>query len=334
MSEIRFNALVLKQNDKQLTPVIEQLGVDDLPQGNVLVQVEYSSINYKDAMAIGNRGIIRKFPAVPGIDLAGVVAESQDPAYKPGDRVVLTGWGIGERYWGGYSQYARVQSEWLTPLPAGLTTRQAMAIGTAGLTAMLCVLAIEKQGIKPDSGEILVTGATGGVGSVAVAILATLGYQVVAMSGKPEWEDRLKMLGAQRIVGRDEYATPSRPGRFVLESESLAAAVDTVGGNTLASIISRLNYGGCVAACGLVGGNDIDTNVFPFIVRGVSLLGIDSVRCPTPLRLEAWQRLARDLSLAKLDSLVREISLAQVPEEAAKLLAGQGQGRIVVNLAK
>ena len=328
----RFKALVLEQQDRQLTAAIRTLGVEDLPAGDVLVKVEYSSINFKDAMAIGNRGIIRKFPAVPGIDLAGEVVSSEHPGHKPGDKVILTGWGMGERFWGGFSQYARVQGECLVPLPAGLTTRQAMAHGTAGLTAALCVAALLRNGVRPADGEVLVTGATGGVGSIAVALLARLGFQVAAMTGKPEQAAFLQELGATRLVGRDALATPSKPGRFVLEPETFAAAVDTVGGPTLAAIVAGLKYGGSVAACGLVGGVEVDTHVFPFILRGVNLLGIDSVRCPTPRRLEAWTTLARDLPAAVLEGLTREIELEQVPAEAARILAGQARGRVLVRL--
>ena len=333
MGDLRFKALVLKANEKLLEPVIETLGLEDLPAGNVLVKVAYSGINYKDAMAIGNRGIIRKFPAVPGIDLAGEVVTSEDPRYQAGDAVILTGWGMGERFWGGFSQYARVQGEGLVPLPSGMTARQAMAHGTAGLTAALCVAALQKQGATPAGGEVLVTGATGGVGSIAVALLARLGFQVVAMTGKPSQAGFLTELGAARIVGREDLAQPSKPGRFVLEAETFAAAVDTVGGATLASIIARLKYGGSIAACGLVGGVELDSHVFAFILRGVSLLGIDSVRCPNPQRLVAWETLARDLPMAVLEGLTREIRLEQVVEEAAKILAGQAHGRVLVNMA-
>ena len=332
MSDLRFKALLLKQNGKQLEPVVETLALEDLPAGDVLVKVAYSGINYKDAMAIGNRGIIRKFPAVPGLDLAGEVVASDHPGHQPGAQVVLTGWGMGERFWGGYSQYMRVQGDGLVALPAGLTARQAMAHGTAGLTAALCVAALQRQGLTPGDGEVLVTGATGGVGSIAVGLLAGLGFQVVAMTGKPDQADFLTGLGAARLVGREDFAQPSKPGRFVLEAETFAGAVDTVGGATLASIIARLKYGGSVAACGLVGGVDLDTHVFPFILRGVNLLGIDSVRCPTPARLAAWASLARSFPPALLEGLTREISLEQVVEEAEKILAGQARGRVLVKL--
>lgn len=330
MSTPNFKALVLKSEDGKVFPSIDQLTLDALPEGDVVIDVRYSSINYKDAMAIGNRGIIRKFPAIPGIDFAGTVRTSANPAYKPGDAVVLTGWGVGERHWGGYSQVARVKSEWLVPLPAGLGLKQSMQIGTAGLTAMLCVQALEHQGVRPDSGPVLVTGASGGVGSVAVAVLAKLGHEVWAMT-RPDQADYLTSLGAKKIVGRNDFA-PSKPGRPILEAETFAGVVDTVGGQTLAALIARVAYRGSIASCGLVGGTDVDTTVFPFILRGVNLLGVDSVRCPTPVRLQAWQRLAQDLPLATLDHASREIALEQVPEIAAELLDGRGHGRVVVNL--
>lgn len=325
-----FKALVLKNENGQVFPVIERLTPDDLPEGDVLVQVHYSSINYKDAMALGNRGIIRKFPAIPGIDLAGIVLESANPDYKAGDAVVLTGWGVGERHWGGYSQMARLRAEWLVHLPAGLDLKQSMQVGTAGLTAMLCVQALEHQGVTPGTGPVLVTGASGGVGSVAVAILTSLGYTVWAMS-RPGQEDYLKSLGASRIVGRDDFA-PSKPGRPILEAETFAGVVDTVGGPTLAALIARVAYRGSIASCGLVGGTDVDTTVYPFILRGVNLLGIDSVRCPAPVRQAAWGRIASRLPLTMFAQASREITLEQVPEIAAELLDGRGHGRVVVKL--
>ena len=317
MTDLRFKALVLRQQDKQLSVSVEELGLQELPAGEVLVRVAYSSLNYKDAMALGNRGIIRNFPAVPGIDFAGTVVQSGNPAYAEGDQVVLTGWGVGERFWGGLSQYARVPGDFLVPLPAGMT---------------LSVLALERQGLTPADGPVLVTGATGGVGTVVVALLAQLGYEVVAMSGKPEQAGFLKALGASSLVDRDAYAVPGKPGRFILEPETFAAAVDSIGGATLASILARLKYGGSVAACGLVGGVEFDTHVFPFILRGVNLLGIDSVRCPQRTRLAAWQRLARDLQAPVLAGITREIGLDQVLAEARKMLQGQACGRVVVAL--
>jgi acrylyl-CoA reductase (NADPH) len=330
MSTQGFKALVLKSEDGKLIPVIERISLDAWPDGDTIIDVQYSSLNYKDAMAIGNRGIIRKFPAVPGIDLAGTVRDSANPAFKPGDAVVLTGWGVGERHWGGYSQVARVKSDWLVPLPAGLSLKQSMEIGTAGLTAMLCIQGLEQNGLKKGSGPILVTGASGGVGSIAVAILASLGYEVWAMT-RPDQADYLTTLGASKIVGRDEFA-PSKAGRPVLEAETFPAIVDTVGGVTLANLLARVSYRGSVASCGLVGGTEIDTTVFPFIIRGVNLLGIDSVRCPTPVRQQAWERLAKDLPKTMLERVSREIALEEVPLVAAELLAGQGHGRVVVRL--
>ncbi len=330
MSDMEFKALLLKSEAGEVRPIIERIGLNVWPDGDTVVDVHYSSINYKDAMAIGNRGIIRKFPAVPGIDLAGIVRESANPAFRPGDAVVLTGWGIGERHWGGFSQVARVQSGWLVPLPAGLTLKQTMQVGTAGLTAMLCVEALEHAGLRPATGPVLVTGASGGVGSVAVAVLARLGYEVWAMS-RPDQADYLTALGASRIVGRDDFA-PAKPGRPVLEAETFPGVVDTVGGATLANLLARVAYRGSVAACGLVGGTDVDTTVYPFIIRGVNLLGIDSVRCPTPVRQQAWQRIARDLPLSIFERASREIALEAVPGVAAEVLAGHGHGRVVVNL--
>jgi len=332
MAAETFQALIVRREDKELRVALEDTALGALPEGDLLVRVRWSSMNYKDAMALGNRGILRGFPAVPGIDLAGEVVSSGNPAFKPGDEVVVTGWGVGEQRWGGFAQYARVKSEWALHLPPGVTPKGAMAMGTAGLTAMLCVLALEAQGLDPAAGEILVTGATGGVGSVAVAVLAERGYEVVAMTGKPEFHPLLEALGAKRCVARDAYATPSKPGRFMLEGEVFQAAVDTVGGETLASIIARLKYGGSVAACGLVAGANLDTTVYPFILRGVNLLGIDSVRCPTPRRLEAWSRLAETFPLPAFKPFLHELPLAEVPAEAARMLQGGAQGRALVQI--
>jgi len=329
MAQATFKALVARRADRDLQIRMEDVGFEALPPGDLLVEVQYSSLNYKDAMALGNKGILRGFPAVPGIDLAGTVAESQDPRFAPGDPVLVTGWGLGEQRWGGYAQYARVQADWALPLPAGATPAFCMAMGTAGLTAMLCVLDLEAAGLTPGAGEVLVTGAGGGVGSIAVALLAARGHQVVAMSGKPELHELLTGLGAARIIDRTALATPSKPGRFILEPEAFQGAVDTVGGDTLASILARTRYGGAVAACGLVAGANLDTTVFPFILRGVKLLGVDSVRCPTPRRKEAWARLMSDLPAA-FASLVRQVPLAGVQAEAEQMLAGAARGRVVV----
>ena len=283
-----FKALVLTQEDGKTVSTVKQLGNDDLPDGDVLLAVEYSSLNYKDGLAITGKGkIVRQWPLVPGIDLAGSVLESTSPDYAVGDKVVLTGWSVGEKYWGGYSQRQRVQSQWLVPLPAGMDTRQAMAIGTAGFTAMLCVMTLEEAGVTPDKGPVVVTGATGGVGSIAVAILHKLGYRVTAVSGKPDAEGFLRDLGASEILTRDEMSKPPRP----LEGQRWAGAVDTVGSTMLARVIAETHYNGCVAACGLAGGFDLPTTVMPFILRNVSLRGVDSVSCPVERRKQAWQRL-------------------------------------------
>lgn len=325
-----FTALLVEKEGDVQTAALKELQPDALPEGDVLVRVAYSSLNYKDGLAVTGTGpVIRKFPLVPGIDLAGTVVESDSAAYKPGDQVVLTGWGIGERYWGGYTQLNRVKSEWLVPLPEGLTLPQAMGIGTAGFTAMLCVLALEAHGCTPDSGEVVVTGAAGGVGSIAVAILGKLGYTVIASTGRATAHDYLKSLGASDFIDRGVLGEPSkRP----LESSRWAGAVDTVGGDTLASLLKSMNVGASIAACGNAGGAALNTTVFPFILRGVNLLGIDSVMCPRPLRQEAWQRLSRDLPKAALASMTQTAPLAQVPALSEQILRGQVQGRTVIDV--
>jgi acrylyl-CoA reductase (NADPH) len=323
-----FKALVLTQEDGKTVSTIRELGNDDLPDGDVLLAVEYSSLNYKDGLAITGKGkIVRQWPLVPGIDLAGRVLESSSGDYAPGDRVILTGWGVGEKYWGGYSQRQRVQSKWLVPLPAGLESRQAMAIGTAGFTAMLCVMTLEEAGVTPDRGSILVTGASGGVGSIAVAILAKLGYQVTAVSGKDDAGEFLRQLGASEILTRDEMSQAARP----LEGQRWAGAVDTVGSTTLARVLAETSYGGCVAACGLAGGADLPTTVMPFILRNVSLRGVDSVSCPIERRKGAWQRLVTDLPEAALGEIGQLASLEQLPELADKIVRGGIRGRIIVD---
>jgi acrylyl-CoA reductase (NADPH) len=329
MIETTFKALVLRQADKQTVAQIETLSTTDLPDGDVLVAVEYSGLNYKDGLAVTGKGkIVRQFPLVPGIDLAGTVLESASPDYKPGDKVVLTGWGVGERYWGGYSQRQRVRSNWLVPLPAGLDTRQAMAIGTAGFTAMLCVLALEQAGVSPSADKpVLVTGASGGVGSVAVALLARLGYKVTAVTGRPENQDYLRTLGASGFVGREEMVAPARP----LEAQRWAGAVDTVGGKILARVLAEIDYGGSVAACGLAGGTELPTTVMPFILRGVALLGVDSVMCPLPRRRQAWARLVHDLPMGMLEHITQPATLEQVPRLAEEILAGRVRGRVVID---
>jgi acrylyl-CoA reductase (NADPH) len=323
-----FKALVVESGDPYTT-LLRELSLDELPPGEVLVRVAYSSLNYKDGLAITGAGkVIRSFPMVPGIDLAGVVVESASPDYRPGDEVLLTGWGVGERHWGGLSQMARVRAEWLVPKPRGLSLHQAMGIGTAGFTAMLCVMALEEHGLKPGGREVLVSGAAGGVGSIAVALLARLGYRVVAATGRSQERPYLESLGAAEILERSVLTAPAKP----LESERFAAAVDTVGGAVLAGVLPRVAYGGSVAACGNAGGVRLETTVFPFILRGVSLLGIDSVMCPRERRLRAWERLAHDLPLNLLEASVRTVDLAAVPELARQILAGQVRGRVVVDL--
>lgn len=323
-----FKALVVESGDPY-TAQIRQATLDELPQGDVLVRVAYSSLNYKDGLAITGAGkVIRSFPMVPGIDLAGTVLESASPAYKPGDSVILTGWGVGERHWGGLAELARVRSEWLVPLPQGLSFQQAMGIGTAGFTAMLAVMALEAHAIDK-SKEVLVTGAAGGVGSLAVALLARLGYRVVASTGRTSEEAYLRSLGAGEILDRAALTAPSKP----LESERFGGAVDTVGGAVLAGVLPRMAYGGSVAACGNAGGVKLETTVFPFILRGVNLLGIDSVMCPREKRLEAWQRLAHDLPRPLLEEAMQVVSLEEVPERAQAILQGQVRGRVVVKMA-
>ena len=293
------------------------------------MRVDYSTLNYKDALAITGKGpVVRQFPMVPGIDFAGTVERSSHGDYQSGDRVLLNGWGVGETHWGGLAQIARVKGEWLVPLPAALTTRQAMAVGTAGYTAMLCVLAVERHGITPQSGDILVTGAAGGVGSIAVAVLAKLGFRVVAMTGRPAEADFLKQLGAAEIVDRAQYSAAAKP----LSKERWAAAIDVVGSHTLANVCASLRYGGVVTACGLAGGLDFPASVAPFILRGITLVGIDSVMRPRADRLEAWRRLSRDLDLHRLELLTEEIALSQSIERAGQLLEGRVRGRLVVDV--
>ena len=324
-----FKALVLTQEDGKTVSTLKQLGNDDLPEGDVLLAVDYSSLNYKDGLAITGKGkIVRQWPLVPGIDLAGSVLESSSGDYKAGDRVVLTGWSVGEKYWGGYSQRQRVQSKWLVPLPDGLDSKQAMAIGTAGFTAMLCVMTLEEAGVTPDKGTVLVTGASGGVGSVAVAILAKLGYTVAAVSAKPDADDFLRGLGASEILTREEMSEKPR----ALEGQRWAGAVDVVGTTTLARVLAEMNYGGCVAACGLAGGADLPTTVMPFILRNVSLRGVDSVMCPVERRKVAWQRLVNDLPAKALGEIGQVASLEELPDLAEKITTGGIRGRVIVDL--
>jgi acrylyl-CoA reductase (NADPH) len=326
-----FNALVVERDAEGRTRAgVRRLDDDDLPEGEVTVAVDYSTVNYKDGLCIGpGAGLVRRYPHVPGIDFAGRVLESSDPRWRPDDPVVLTGWRVGEAHWGGYSQRARVKGDWLVPLPDGLTARQAMAIGTAGLTAMLAVMMLEEHGMTPARGPVLVTGAAGGVGSVAVAVLAQLGYEVAALTGRPESEDYLRGLGAARIVPRAELAEPgSRP----LESETWAGCVDAVGGPVLARVTKQLKYRCAVAAVGNAGGVDVPLSIIPFLLRGVSLLGIDSVMQPYAARVRAWGRLVRDLDLGKLDAMVRPATLADLTELGAAILKGEVRGRVVVDV--
>ena len=324
-----FKAIVIEKDDAGYRAGVKQVDESALPPGEVTVRVDYSTVNYKDGLAITGKGpIVRKFPLHAGIDFAGVVEASDDARYKAGDRVVLTGWGVGETHSGGLAQKARVKADWLVPLPVGLTTRQAMAIGTAGFTAMLCVLALERHGIKPESGDILVTGANGGVGSVAIAILAKLGYRVVASTGRLGEAEHLKGLGAADVIGREELSAPGKP----LAKERWAGVVDSVGSHTLANACAGTRYGGAVAACGLAQGMDFPGSVAPFILRGITLYGIESVMVPLPLRRNAWERLARDLDQGKLAAFTHEIGLADALQAGQDILAGRIRGRVVVNV--
>ncbi|MGC6136425.1 MDR family oxidoreductase [Enterobacter cloacae] len=323
-----MQALILEQQDGNTVASVQALDESRLPEGDVTVDIDWSSLNYKDALAITGKGkIIRNFPMVPGIDFAGHVHSSEDPRFHAGQQVLLTGWGVGENHWGGLATQARVKGEWLVPMPAGLDGRKAMIIGTAGFTAMLCVMALEDAGIRPESGEIVVTGASGGVGSTAVALLHKLGYQVVAVSGRESTHDYLRQLGASRILGRDEFAE-TRP----LEKQIWAGAVDTVGNNVLAKVLAQMNYGGCVAACGLAGGFALPTTVMPFILRNVRLQGVDSVMTPAARRAEAWERLVRDLPESFFTQSATEIALSQAPEYAGKIMDNQFHGRALVKI--
>jgi len=309
---------------------LRDLDEASLPPGDVTVAIEYSTINYKDGLvATGAGGLVKQYPHVPGIDFAGSVLQSAHAAYKPGDKVVLTGWRVGETRWGGLAQKARVNGDWLVPLPAGLTSRQAMAIGTAGFTAMLAVMALEAHGLTSESGEVLVTGAAGGVGSVATAILARRGMQVVASTGRPETHEYLRGLGARAIVDRSPF---SEPAKRPLEAERWAGCIDAVGGNTLARVLAQTKYRGSVAAVGLAGGSKLEHTVIPFLLRGVNLLGIDSVMCPAAPRLAAWNRLRTDLPLDRLEAMTIGATLADVPRIAVEILAGKIRGRIVVDV--
>ncbi|WP_394196653.1 acryloyl-CoA reductase [Litoreibacter albidus] len=324
-----FNALIVEKDEEGKTSAsVQSIGEDRLPDGDVTVAVEYSTVNYKDGLCIGpGGGLVRNYPHVPGIDFAGTVETSDDERYKPGAKVVLTGWRVGEAHWGGYAQKARVKADWLVPLPDGLDTRQAMAVGTAGLTAMLAVMALEDHGIK--DGPVLVTGAAGGVGSVATAILANLGHKVAAVTGRPETADYLTSLGATQIVARDEInETTKRP----LEGETWGGCIDAVGGDMLARLLGQMKYGASVSAVGLAGGAGLPATVIPFILRGVNLLGIDSVMQPYENRLRAWQRIAKDLPMDKLEAMVQRATLSDLPKLGKDILKGQVKGRVVVDV--
>lgn len=326
-----FKALIVdKDDDGKTHAAVQEIDESRLPVGDVTVAVEYSTLNYKDGLCIGpGGGLVRNYPHVPGIDFAGTVEESTDDWYKPGDKVVLTGWRVGEAWWGGYSQKASVKGEWLVPLPEGLSTHNAMAIGTAGFTAMLAVMALEEHGLKPENGPVLVTGAAGGVGSVATSILANLGYEVAAVTGRESTWDYLKALGASKIVPRDEVnETVKRP----LETETWAGCIDAVGGPMLARVLGQMKYGASVAAVGLAGGAALPATVIPFLLRGVNLLGIDSVMKPYDGRLKAWERLAKDLPMDKLDAMIQPATLEDLPGLGADILKGQVKGRVVVDV--
>ena len=326
-----FKALIVDQaEDGTVSQSIETIGEDRLPEADVTVAVEYSTLNYKDGLCVtGAGGLVRKYPHVPGIDLSGTVEKSDNAAFAPGDKVVLTGWRVGEAWWGGYAQKARVKAEWLTPLPERLTTRQAMAVGTAGFTAMLAVMALEDHRLQPGDGPVLVTGAAGGVGSVATAILANLGYEVAAVTGRPETAEYLTGLGATRIVPREDLAEPpARP----LDAETWAGCVDAVGGAMLARVLTQMKYGGSVAAVGLAGGAKLPATVIPFLLRGVNLLGIDSVMQPQANRAAAWARIARELPMDKLDEMTSSATLGDLPELGKAILKGQVKGRVVVDV--
>lgn len=324
-----FKAIRIDKADKGTTAVLTQFDEAELMDGDVTVRVEWSTLNYKDGLALtGKAPVVRRFPMIAGIDFAGTVEASSHPQWKAGDKVVCTGWGMGETHLGAYAEKARVKGDWLVALPQGLSARDAMAIGTAGFTAMVSVLALEKHGVSPKSGPVVVTGAAGGVGSVATAVLSKLGYHVIASTGRASEADYLKSLGAAEVIDRNELSAPAKP----LARERWAGGVDSVGSTTLANLLSMTKYGGAIAACGLAAGMDLPSSVAPFILRGVCLLGIDSVMCPIDPRKAAWQRLASDLDRSKLSEITTEIQLAEVSEWGSKILAGQVRGRIVVKI--
>lgn len=324
-----FKAIVIEKDEASYRASVKDLDESQLPEGDVTVRVSHSTLNYKDGLAITGRGpVVRKFPMVPGVDLVGTVEESSDPSHKVGDAVLLNGWGVGEGHWGGLAQKARLKGEWLVPLPPQFTPQQAMAIGTAGYTAMLCVLALERHGVTPEHGEILVTGAAGGVGSVAVSILAKLGYTVVGVTGRMAESEYIKSLGASEVLERSAFSSAGKP----LGRERWAGAIDVVGSHTLANVCATTKYRGIVTACGLAGGMDFPATVAPFILRGVALVGIDSVMCPRSERLNAWQRLGTDLDISKLNLITQEIGLSEAISIADRLLDGQVRGRVVVDV--
>ena len=331
MSTETFRALMLNADeDGKVNAAITELTHNDLPEGgDVLIAVDYSTINYKDGLVINGLGkLVRDYPHIPGVDLAGTVLDSNDDRYKPGDQVVATGWRMGEIWWGGHAERARIKADWLVPLPEGMTTRQVMSMGTAGLTAALSIMALENQGVTPDGGDVLVTGAAGGVGSVAVTMLAKKGYSVAAVTGRPETADYLTGLGASKIIPREDLSEPTtRP----MESATWAGCIDNVGGSTLSRVIGQMAYGGTIASLGNAGGIKIETNVLPFILRGVNLLGIDSVMQPYENRVKAWQNIANWMDMAKLDAMVTETNLDGVTDYASAILKGQVKGRILVN---
>lgn len=330
-----FRAILLEKTDTAVQASVRELGDDDLARnagdGDVIVRIAHSTLNYKDGLAIANRSpVVRKWPMVPGIDGAGTVETSSHPAFAAGDRVVLNGWGVGETHWGCLAGKARLKGDWLVPMPASLSTRQAMSIGTAGYTAMLCVMALEAQGLAPGDGDVLVTGAAGGVGSVAIALLSGLGHRVVASTGRASEADYLKSLGATEVIDRATLSAPGKP----LQKERWAGVVDAVGSHTLANACAQTRYRGAVAACGLAQGMDFPASVAPFILRGVRLIGVDSVMCPMADRRVAWDRLSRELDLGKLDAMTTEIGLAEAIPQASELLAGKVRGRLVVDVAR
>ncbi len=314
--------------DGKVSANVERISTADLPPGDVLIRVAYSSLNYKDALATqAHPGVVRSLPHIPGIDCAGTVAESSSPNFNPGDEVLVTGYDLGAGHWGGFSEFVRVPADWIVPLPKGLTVRDAMIYGTAGFTAAQCVTAIVERGIEPERGPVVVTGATGGVGSLSVAILAKLGYEVEAVTGKAEHHDWLRKLGAKKMLGRDDVDDKTdRP----LLAARWAAAVDTVGGNPLATLLRAVDYRGCVAACGLVAGMNFNTSVYPFILRGITLAGIDSAKCPRPERMQMWEKLSRAWKISQLDEIADEITFDELPDRVEKILAGKIVGRTIV----